>query len=205
MKVSEVVDIAKYSELNTLAVKDNLPAIISFINLGLLELYSQFNLSTEEHLIELEDGVSVYDMPADFMYMTGAFEAPEEGSTYEARPLPINEEGNPFSVNTINFKQVQVPLNATGAYISILYAPKPVSFTPADLDEDIPLPDQLIQPLLNFIAYKGHGAIRVEGQGSSDTYYTRFRRSIDERKNQGVVIASDDLSMDTRIHTRGFP
>ena len=38
-------------------------------------------------------------MPEDFMYITGYEAAP--GSN--AIPLPINEEGNPFSVNTINF------------------------------------------------------------------------------------------------------
>ena len=205
MKISEIVTIAKYSELNTLAVKDNVSAILSFINLGLVELYGQFNLYSEEFLIELQDGVTIYDLPDNFMYMTGAFEAPEEGSTEESRPLPINEEGNPFSVNTINFKQVQVPLSLTGAYVSIIYTPKPQTFTLVDLEQDIPLPEQLIQPLLNFIAYKGHGAIRVEGQGDSDVYFTRFRRSCDERKTQGIAIASDDLSMASRINSRGFP
>ena len=205
MKLSEIITIARHSELNTLAVKDNVPAIISFINLGLLELYSQFNLYTEEFLIDLMDGTSIYDLPEDFMYLTGAFEAPAEGSQENSKPLPINEESNPYSVNTINYKQVQVPLNTTGAYISLLYTPKPQNFTPEDLEDEVPLPDSLVQLLLNFVAYKGHGAIRVEGQGDSDMYFTRFRRSCEERKSQGVAIASDDLSMDTRIHTRGFP
>lgn len=205
MKISEIMTIAKFSELNTLVVKDSPAAILSFINLGLLDLYAQFNLYSEEFLIELQDGVTIYDLPADFMYMTGAFEAPEEGSCENSRPLPINEEGNPLSINTINYKQVQIPLSVTGAYISIIYTPKPQTFTIADTDEDVPLPDQLIQPLLNFIAFKGHGAIRVDGQGDSDVYYTRYRRSCDERKTQGVAIAADDLSMASRINTRGFP
>lgn len=205
MKLSEIITIAKHSELNTLAVKDNVPAIVSFVNLGLLELYSQFNLYTEEFLIDLVDGVTIYDLPENFMYITGAFEAPPEGSCENSRPLPINEESNPFSVNTINYKQVQIPLSTAGAYIGIMYTPKPQTFTAADLDEEIPLPDHLVQPLLNFIAYKGHGAIRVEGQGDSDVYFTRFRRSCEEKKTQGTAIASDDLSMDSRIYSRGFP
>jgi hypothetical protein len=204
MKLSDIITIAKHSELNTLAVKDNAAAIISFINLGLLELYSQFELYSEEYLVELQDGVTIYDLPENFMFISGAFEEPVDASE-NSRPLPINEEGNPFSINTINFKQIQVPLNLTGAYISVIYIPKPPLFTIADLEEELPLPDQLVQPLLNFIAYKGHGAIRVEGQGDSDVYFTRFRRSCDERKSQGVAIASDDMSMDTRIFTRGFP
>jgi hypothetical protein len=205
MKISDIVSLAKYSELNTLAVKDNVPAIVSFINLGLLELYSQFNLYSEEYMIALVDGQTIYDLPENFMYMTGAFEAPPEGSCQNSLPLPINEENNPLSLNTINYRQVQIPLSTGGAYISVIYTPKPETFTIEDLDEEVPLPDNLIQPLLNFIAYKGHGAIRVEGQGDSDIYFARFRRSCEERKTQGTSMTSDDLSMASRIYSRGFP
>lgn len=204
MKLSEVINICKYSELNTLAIKDNVEAIVSFINLGLLELYNTFALKTEEYLIELQDGVTIYDLPADFMYLTGAFEVPHGNANSQA--VPVNEEGNPFSINTINFKQVQVPLSPAGAFIGIIYVVKPNTMTAADLDVELPIPDNLVQCLLNFVAYKGHGAIKLDGQQrEGDVYYLRFKRSCDDIKRQGTSIAADDLSMDTRIYTRGFP
>lgn len=203
MKLSEIINISKNSELNTLSVKDNVGAIVSFINLGLLELYNIFALKTEEHIIELEDGVTIYDLPSDFMYMTGAFETPMHGTN--SQTVPINEEGNPYSINTINFRQVQVPLSGAGAVISIIYVPKPNTMTVDDLDVDLPIPDNLVQPLLNFVAYKGHGAVRLDGQGEGDIYYARFRRSCEDIKRQGTSIASDDLSMDNRLALRGFP
>lgn len=206
MKLSTVISLSKYSELNTLAIKNDTEAIISFINLGMLALYDVFALRTEEYLIELEDGVSIYDLPSDFMYMTGAYEAPPEGSTMNAKPLPINEETNPFSVNTINFSQVQVPLSTTGAYIGIIYVQKPHMFTLADLEEELPIPDQLVQCLLLFVASKAHGSVRLDGQQSEgDVYYARFKRLCDEMKSHGTSIASDDLSMSCRIYSRGFP
>lgn len=204
MKLSEAINITRYSELNTLSVKDNDVAIVGFINLGLIELYNLFALRTEEHLIELEDGVTIYDLPKDFMYLTGAFEAPPLGSPENGRALPINEENNPYSVNTINFTQVQVPLTAAGAYISLMYVPKPPMMSVDDLDAELPIPDQLIQPLFNFIAFKGHGAVNVDGQGEADIYYMRFKRSCEDIKKQGTGIAPDDLSMHTRIRDRGF-
>ena len=204
MKLRELIDICKYSELNQLAVKNDDKAIVSFVNLGLLELYNIFALKTEEFLIELEAGRTIYDLPDDFMYMTGAFEVPSNGQN--SQPVPINEDNNPYSINTINFNQVQIPLNTAGAFISIIYVVKPNHMSTDRLDEKLPIPDNLIQPLLNFIGYKGHGAIRVEGQYSeSDVYYARFRRSCDDVKRQGTSIAADDLSMDTRLYTRGFP
>ena len=205
MKLSEAINICKYSELNTLAVKDNLEAITSFINLGLLELYNIFALKTEEFLIELQDGVTIYDLPDDFMYITGAFEVPDNGEN--SKDVPINEEGNPYSINTINFRQVQVPLSMTGSYVSIIYVVKPTYLSAtADLDTELPIPDNMVQPLLNFVAYKAHGAIKLDGQQSEgDVYYMRFKRSCDDLKQRGTAIAADDLSMDTRLSTRGFP
>lgn len=206
MKLNDAIMLSKYSELNTLAIKQDTSAIISFMNLGILELYNIFALRTEEHLIELEEAVTIYDLPSDFMYMTGAFEAPAYGSPLPSKPLPINEESNPLSVNTINFNQVQVPLVAKGSYIGIIYVKKPKMFTINDLNEDLPIPDQLVQCLLTFVAAKAHGSIRLDGQQSEgDVYFARFKRMCDEMKNLGTSIASDDLSMASRIYSRGFP
>lgn len=204
MLLQEVINICKYSELNTLSVKDNDEAIVAFINLGLLELYNIFALKSEEFLIELQDGVTIYDLPDNFMYMTGAFESPDEGQN--SKPVPINEDNNPFSINTINFSQVQIPLSTKGAYISIIYVVRPNHLSVERLSDRLPIPDNLVQPLLNFVAYKAHGAIRLDGQQSEgDVYYARFIRSCDDVKRLGTSIASDDLSMSTRIYSRGFP
>jgi hypothetical protein len=204
MKLSEAINVCKYSELNTLAVKDNIEAIVSFINLGLVELYGLFTLSAKEYVIELEEGKTVYSMPDDFMYLTGAFEGPGKGAYPVA--LPINEEGNPYSLNTANFREVQIPFAVTGALIGIVYVAKPEAMSAGRLSEELPIPDSLIQCLLNFVAYKGHGAIKLDGQQSEgDIYYKRFKRSCDAIKSQGTAISADDLSMDTRLSTRGFP
>ena len=76
-----------------------IPVVVTaFANLGLLELYSIFNLRTEEVVINLKSGVTIYDMPEDFMYITGAFELSGSGSNSKGSiPLPINEEGNPLA------------------------------------------------------------------------------------------------------------
>lgn len=206
MNLSTVISLSKYSELNTLSIKEDTDAIVAFINLGLLQLYNLFPLKTEEALIQLEDGKSIYDLPDDFMYMTGAFEAPFEEWEENSRAVPINEEGNPYSINTINFKQVQIPLSLTGTFVSILYVPKPTLLSASDLSAEVPIPDHLVQCLLLFIAYKAHSGIRIDGQQSEgDIYYGRFLRMCEELKEQGTTIAADDVSMESRYRQRGFP
>lgn len=202
--LQEIIDLAKNSELSTLSIKNNDVAVTGFVNLGLIELYTIFALKTEEQIIELQDGVTIYDLPDDYMYMVAAYEEVPLGYTRNAVPLPINEEDSPFSINTISYNQVQIPLSVSGNYVSILYVPKPVKMSATALNAELPIPDQLVTCLLNFIAFKGHGAIVIGGQEESDVYYLRFKRSCDDVKILGVGITPDDLSMSSRLYTRGY-
>lgn len=201
MTLRELITIAKFSELNTLRIAENDEVVVAFINLGLLELYGLFPLYTEEQILDLEDGKYIYDLNDDFMYMTGAYDVNDVG---QVRVLPINEEANPLSVNTINFRQVQIPSVATGAEIGITYVPKPPKMSQDNQDVEVPLPAALLQPLLNFVAFKAHSGMRADQEGEGNSYERRFLRSIENVRSRGIGIASDDVSMDTKLAQRGF-
>ena len=201
MTLRELITIAKFSELNTLRIAENDEVVVAFINLGLLELYGLFPLYTEEQILDLEDGKYIYDLNDDFMYMTGAYDVNDAG---QVRTLPINEEANPLSVNTINFRQVQIPSVATGAEIGITYVPKPPKMSQDNQDVEVPLPAALLQPLLNFVAFKAHSGMRADQEGEGSSYERRFLRSIENVRSRGIGIASDDMSMDTKLTQRGF-
>lgn len=201
MILRELITIAKFSELNTLRIAENDEVVVAFINLGLLELYGLFPVYTEEQILDLEDGKYIYDLNDDFMYMTGAYDVNDVG---QVRVLPINEEANPLSVNTINFRQVQIPSVATGAEIGITYVPKPPKMSQDNQDVEVPLPAALLQPLLNFVAFKAHSGMRADQEGEGNSYERRFLRSIENVRSRGIGIASDDMSMDTKLAQRGF-
>ena len=201
MTLRELITIAKYSELNTLRIAENDEVIIAFINLGLTELYGLFPVYSEEQILDLEDGKYIYDLNENFMYMTGAYDVDINN---RIRMLPINEEANPLSVNTINFRQVQIPSVATGAEIGIIYVPKPEKMTVDNMDAEIPLPAALLQPLLNFVAFKAHSGMRADQEGEGNSYERRFLRSIENVRDRGIGIAADDMSMDTKLSQRGF-
>lgn len=201
MTLRELITIAKFSELNTLRIAENDEVVVAFINLGLLELYGLFPLYTEEQILDLEDGKYIYDLNDDFMYMTGAYDVNDAG---QVRTLPINEEANPLSVNTINFRQVQIPSVVTGAEIGITYVPKPPKMSQDNQDVEVPLPAALLQPLLNFVAFKAHSGMRADQEGEGGSYERRFLRSIENVRSRGIGIASDDMSMDTKLAQRGF-
>lgn len=203
MTIRNVIDLAKTSELNGIAIGNDDNIVIGFINLGMLELYKRFALRNEEYIIDLVDGVDVYTMPTDFMWVVAAYGEVDIRSTETVNQLPINEEDNPLSVNTISWNKVQVPVSVNGAYISIIYAASPVVYTLADLNTDIELPPQMIEALLAYVWYKGNSSIDSGVQTEDNIWYTRFESMCSKLREYGAV-NSDDMYMNKRLSTRGF-
>lgn len=213
MTVQEVIDMAKYGELRNLKL-GNLEdrAIVSYINLGLIELYKRFPLSIKEYIIELVDSPNnEYKLPSDCMWLITAYgEIPETKELTGAWELEINNEDNPLSINTVSWDTIQVPLTLPGEYISLIYAASPDATQRVIYDEaggyltkELALPVQLIESLLFYIGYRAHGAMDGNIQSESNTHYMRFDKSCEKIKSEGMF-TSDDLNMSTRVYTRGY-
>jgi len=200
MTVEKVIDLAVKGELKKLAVKDDTDSVISFINLGMIELYKRFPLDTEEIIIELgritdsNDSYerisdTVYKLPNDLMYISAAYE--EDGTE-----IGINKEDDPLSIMTISWNKLQVPVATSGAFISVIYVKEPALIvnTPEALAEDIELPVQLVEALLHYIGYRGHGSIDGNIQAENNTHYQRFEASVQRAKMLGVMTADGPLS-----------
>ena len=216
MTANEVIALARVGELSKLsiAIKDDNTVLFGFINLGLVELYKRFPLKNDEAIVTLRDGKTIYkldgtdtdvSMGEPFMYLIGAYEdGTDNDFSASALSLPINEEDNIYSVNSISYNSIQIPLVTTGAYISLIYVAKPTKVTALTLDEELDLPDQMIEALLHYIGYRAHGAMDANIQTESNTHYMRFEASCNKLKELGVGIAPDDVSMNSRISMKGF-
>lgn len=204
MTVDDVIDFAVKGELKKIAVKDDKASIVSFINLGMIELYKRFPLDTEEVIITLGAATDVnsaytmisntiYKMPSDFMYMVGAYE--ENGIE-----ININKEDDPYSIMEISWNKIQVPVATTGANISIIYVKNPtlIANTPEELAKDIELPSSLIEALLHYIGYRGHGSIDGNIQAENNTHYQRFEASVKRAEMLGIVSQDGPLTRDMR-------
>ena len=159
MIVGQVIDMAKVSELNGLGIANNDAAIIGFLNLGMLELYKRFTLKYEEYIITLDENVSIYTMPADYMWIIAAYGDLDARSGDFVNLIPVNEEDNPASINTSSWNKIQIPVNTQGSHISIIYVAKPTVYTVSDMDVELDLPPQMIEALLAYIGYRGNSTI----------------------------------------------
>lgn len=212
MTVQEIIDMAKFGELRNLQLGTNEnQAIVSYINLGLIELYKRFPLSVKETVIELTDSAnSEYTLPTDCMWLVTAYgEVPEDEPYTEYNELTINDENDPLSVNTVSWNTVQVPLGIEGSYISLIYVASPDSTQKIAYDangdyllEELALPAQLVESLLFYIGYRAHGAMDGNIQSESNTHYVRFDKSCQKIKTEGMF-TDDNMNM-TRVTDKGF-
>ena len=203
MTVKQVIDLAKASELTGLPAASKDETVLGFINLGVLELYKRFTLSVEEWIIALEDGQSYYTAPEDFMWIIAAYGEVGMDSVQEVNVLPVNEEDNPLSINTVGWNKVQVPLSVTGAYVSIIYAATPEVYSVTDMDKPVNIPPQMIEALLAYIGWRANSTIDTGIQTEDTVWYNRFESSCSRLEVKGFINAND-VVMTNRLNMRGF-
>ena len=203
MTVRQVIDLAKASELTGLPAASKDETVLGFINLGVLELYKRFTLRVEEWIIALEDGQSYYTAPEDFMWIIAAYGEVGMDSVQEVNVLPVNEEDNPLSINTVGWNKVQVPLSVTGAYVSIRYAATPEVYSVTDMDKTVNIPPQMIEALLAYIGWRANSTIDTGIQTEDTVWYNRFESSCSRLEVKGFINAND-VVMTNRLNMRGF-
>ena len=208
MIVQDIISLARHSELSNTALKidngDNTSAILSFINMGMIELYKRFALKTEELVVDLQEGQTIYSLPSNFMYAMSAYKEVSEYSEDREEEIPINDEDEPDSIFFPNHTQVQIPSVIDGAFISIIYVAKPETVTVSTITQELDLPDVLVECLLHYIGYRGHLGIRGDGQSENNAHFGRFERSVMKAKELGVTPSTDSYRMIDRLSNRGF-
>lgn len=126
MRIDHIIDTIQTGELRNLEWVKDPKVVLNNINMALLELYKRFPILTDEHIVPLKAGKTIYNMPENFMYIMNAYEEVDDNSfDHGVRPVAVNEEENAFSINTISYNQVGIPLVQNYTYISIIYGASP--------------------------------------------------------------------------------
>lgn len=204
MLLQDLIDTARYSELQSTAIKDNNAAIVTFLNMGMLELYKRFPLSQKEYVIGVGAVTASYSLPDDFMYVMSVYDDAVLYPDGTPQELPINDNSQTTSIYFPSHKVVQIPSFENRTTVSILYVGKPETYTVNDLQAEVDLPETLIDCLLHYISYKAHLGIRGDGQAENNAHWSRFERSCVTARELGVAHQMDSLRMGNRITDRGF-
>lgn len=189
MNLSDYLTELSYKELSNLSLSDNgsgtiksekIPFIVSCINEALLRLYSKFVLKTGIIIIEMQEGLSEYELNSKYAYSSNISgnkyimdgEHPFQDDIIKildvydtfGRSIPINNASNPLSVFTPkpNILQITDPF-LYGDILSITYQAKhPLLDFKKNPSQQIELPDNLMGALSAYVAYSVYNCINTK-------------------------------------------
>ena len=206
---------ARNRELKNLSPKDKTDeVIVSYINIAMMELYSIFQLHTDELVLNLKTEKTVYKLDGtdpdvykegalyignDFMMLVNAFS--EKGE------ISINNSNDSLSVFTVSYNKIQVPYATTGAHISLVYRTSPTEVVYVDdgsgnaEDVEVELPMHMMEALLSHIGYSAYSSIDTAQEIETDKHMQRFDRACQRLETYGLIPKD---TLDLNIDRKGF-
>lgn len=194
MLLSEFKEYLAYGELAHLAIGDlasndnQVNRIISAINLGLIELYKRFPIKLAEEEIILEDSVYEYTLPADLVKIEAVYGT-------DGVELPLNDYNNTLSVFTTNYNVLKHPYPVADEVITIEYrTTAPKLALDAEDSEEIEIPPQFTEALINYVAYRMFAAINMNS-AEAVNYYAKFEAACALINNLGLWDKFSDTNL----------
>jgi len=217
MLLSELFGYLTYGELQQLELggledrgitDKNQAQVITNINLGLIELFKRFPLSTKEVFIQLFSHVSNYIIHSDYAVTNTASTKPDKWVLDTVvdpfvddilmidvvhdelgKELPLNDINKDTAVFTATYNTLQVPFATDNNSISVIYRSTP---TKISVDADpatawIDLPDQFTDALVNYVSSKIYTGNDTDGKNLAGVFYNKFEASVALLKRQGLV------------------
>jgi hypothetical protein len=194
MLLSEFKEYLAYGELAHLAIGDlasnenQVNRIISAINLGVTELYKRFPIKLGSEVITLEDSTYEYALPADLVKIEAIYDS-------EDIEIPLNDHNNTLSVFTTNYNVLKHPYPVADLTITVEYrvaAPK-LALDSEDTEE-IEIPPQFTEALVNYVAYRMFAAINMNS-AEAVNYYAKFEAACALINNLGLWDKSADTNL----------
>jgi hypothetical protein len=177
----EMIDIAKYTVLNNLAIAKNNQAVMSFLNFAISELYSRFNMSIKVETVETNPDLSLYELRNENVNMLL--------SIYDHNGKELNKTdvlNGEHDYKIINYKSFLLN-RPKKRFLFAIYKATPPKVT--SREDKIDLPDAFTDPLLLYIGYLTHNSINLDGMRESNTYSTRFENACLALDMQGYKVS----------------
>ena len=193
MNVKDVMDMAKISSLNNLAIAKNDDALVKFIYLGVSELYRRFNLSIKSETVLINENLNLYELRnPDVSLLLGVYDK----LSRELKQTDVFNS-NDYDYKLLNFRSFLLKKPFNGVLFAV-YKASPVVFK--DSDDVIDLPDAMIEALLTYVAYVGHSTINRDNINEASAYSQRFDLACRELEMQGykVPLNSETLALQTK-------
>jgi hypothetical protein len=190
------------TELKQIVVGENEDEVIAYLNLALVDVYSQFNVLEEEQIITMIKDKTRYPLPDNNMRVTAAFRKFEDKSD-KTESLPLNDINHEDSVFTPTPYILHVPNPVEGDIISLIIAVSPPFITKANIDTvDFMVPAQFLEPILSYISYIAYKSMNADANTENAARYNIYLRSSNDVRKRGLL--NNSIMTNTKTIQRGF-
>lgn len=223
MRVSEYIDYLATGECSKLAISDvgdmslnpaaapntvqlaNQAKFVNYVNLANLALHKRFNLLQKE--LELDNPINgeEYRLPTDWLAPLEAY------YSVDFDPVSIKDKSVKIvsAVDTAVSILIPEPFMAVikgtdaeaRAQIIMKYAAAPVKAATASVD--LKVSEVYTEAMLNYAAYKAHGAISGDMKDENNTYYLRYEASCRQIVTSGMW-NNNEIEYNSKLEDNGF-
>jgi hypothetical protein len=198
MQLKQIIDTLKYGELANVYTEEKLSQIVTFINLGLTNLYERFPISEKQIAIQQYPQISLYKLSSEYARTNRRslqrhkyiLDTPDDVFTDDVlfilglydehgHPIPLNDDQHPMSYFITGFDTIQIPNADEHETTFVIYRTKPKYIDPdkIDLEQDVYLPECLLEALTTYVGFKFMQAIGgVENIQLSNAYQERYNQ-----------------------------
>jgi hypothetical protein len=217
MKLKDLINILRYGELTNISWdnESRIPQVIAQINLGLLNLYSKFPILEKSVAIAQYPHISIYNLTSQY-----ARTNTESTETYKyildtqldpfkddilqitaatdefGRSIPLNDDNAPDSWFLPAYNQLQIPNATLDETAFLIYRAKPEYIDPEtkDLDIEVFMPQYLVDPLVNYVAYKIFIGMGGENAQIAAIYQQLYEKQCMDIANSNLLNNSNSVT-----------
>ena len=233
MDVEELFRQLSYGELSNLAIGGEgsgsiplaqRPKLVSYVNDGLLQLYSRFVLKESDVIVATQEHITNYHflkrfaasnvdpLPGDTLYIVDHADDPFQEDLIkilkvfdsEGTEYPLNDVDNPESLFTPQPNTLQIPYPIADEIVNVIYQAGHEQLPYDDLTACICLPLVLNPALKTYVAYKVYCHMNgQENAAKAAEHLTMFEAMCNQTTERDLVNSSMSNSA-TKFRDRGF-
>ena len=207
MRVQELFDILKNTELKQIIVGEDDQQVLGFMNLALIEVYAKFAILQEEQIIRVEEGKTRYRLQDNSqkvlqVFMRDLKKNPLKG--FDAyKEVGINDINDDESIYTPQPYVMHIPNPNEGREYSVLQIVTPPYITKKNIGKvDFIIPPQYLSSVLNYAAYRAYKSMNGDEQSEIGSHYKAYMISCKEVLKNGLHNYS--VLTNVKLTDRGF-
>ena len=202
MRLAEIIDIIKNTELKQLIVGEQETQVYTLLNLALIDVYGRFSILKEDQRITMEDGRTRYHLLEECQSVIKVYGRIDKDD--EIHELPINDINDVESVFTPEPYILHVPNPLDGDVLSVIQAVTPPFVTKENVNTlDFIIPPQFLEPIVNYVGYRAYISMNGDDNTESSSHYRRYIRSCNDVRLRGLTHYT--ITTNVKQTERGFP